>query len=1202
MDVPSVCPKCGTLQGARSSEELRSTLTSPPHETDPEGTTVGRATPAESHSSVLDSLAASVGPIPRITLRETEEGLESPLVKPRAGSTLVPVGCAGRLELLGEIAHGGMGAVLKGHDSSLGRDLAVKVLLDKHMDRPELILRFVEEAQIAGQLQHPGIAPVYELGTLTDRRPFFSMKLVKGRTLAELLRERRNSVTDLSRLLGIFSSMCQTMAYAHARGVIHRDLKPSNVMIGSFGEVQVMDWGLAKVLSHDGEVADTQPRPTDANQTVIATIRSTGDSDLSQAGSVMGTPAYMAPEQAAGDVNRVDERSDVFALGSILCEILTGQPAFAARTTGELRRKAARADTSDALVRLGACSGDADLVCLAKECLAMERDDRPPNAGIVAERMTAYLTSVQDRLHQTELARVAAETRAGTERTRRRLTLALAASIVGLFALGGGGWMYVERQRAARQETLEEAINERIDHASVVQGKAAAAPIGDLASWAEALSEIKGAEDLLRHAEHDPDLAIRVTAVRSQVERGRTEAIQRAREAEADRRLVAHLETVRTDRGEHWDPARTDREFVEAFREYGVDLETMDPKRAGAALTGRAASVEIAAALDDWCAIREYDLAGQPNARSWKGLAEAARVADPDSWRNMLRKLYDQPLSEGLGFLKERAADAVALEKLPAPSLLLLAHMLLRAGAEQESAGVLQIAWRRFPGDFWVNHTLGMLSWTEAGGGGYRRPDEAARYLMAVVVIRPESASGHTNLGAALHDKGDLDGAIAEQREAIRLQPDNAGAHTNLGEVLRRKGKLDEAIAAHREALRLEPGIAEVHTNLGRALSEKGDHNAAIHELREAIRLKPTLAIGHSILGHVLSQLGNRDGAMLELQEALRLQPDLAVAHDNLGKVSLAAGKLDAAITSFRDAVRYKPDNAVFHVDLSEALRRKGDLDGAIEVIREALRLQHDDASAHTSLALALTAKGYLEGAIIEFREALRHHPDDAPAHVHLAKALRSRGQYAQAVEQLRQALELAGDKAEEQLPGLSRLLIEFEHEAALAARLPAVLRGVERPRDASDAFELARVARAESKFAGAARLSAHALSAKAEIADDVKTGRRYQAACLAALAGCGQGRDDPVPDAGARETLRKQALEWLRADLKRNAAIFDGADASTRKEIAERLARWQKDPDLAGVRDDAKLAALPRQERQAWKDLWSDVDAMREKALENKP
>src|SRR5262249_15113593 len=145
-------------------------------------------------------------------------------------------------------------------DPGMGRDLALKILLDRHRQRPDLIERFVEEAQICGQLQHPGIVPVYELGALADRRPFFTMKLVKGRTLAAHLAAR--SDPEWPRFLSIFEAVCQTVAYAHARGVIHRDLKPSNIMVGAFGEVQVMDWGLAKVLSRDGDAARAdQPPP-----------------------------------------------------------------------------------------------------------------------------------------------------------------------------------------------------------------------------------------------------------------------------------------------------------------------------------------------------------------------------------------------------------------------------------------------------------------------------------------------------------------------------------------------------------------------------------------------------------------------------------------------------------------------------------------------------------------------------------------------------------------------------------------------------------------------------------------------------------------------------------------------------------------------------------------------------------------------------
>ncbi len=189
-------------------------------------------------------------PVSPVVLRKCDEMGDSPQLASSA-----------RLQLLGELGRGGMGAIVKGRDMELGRDVAVKVLLKAHQGKPEMVERFVDEAQIQGQLQHPGVAPVYELGRLMDDRPYFSMKLVKGQTLSQLLAERENGKpvrTALARLLSIFEQICQTLAYAHARNLIHRDLKPSNVMVGAYSELQVMDWGLAKVLAAGGSANEKQ--------------------------------------------------------------------------------------------------------------------------------------------------------------------------------------------------------------------------------------------------------------------------------------------------------------------------------------------------------------------------------------------------------------------------------------------------------------------------------------------------------------------------------------------------------------------------------------------------------------------------------------------------------------------------------------------------------------------------------------------------------------------------------------------------------------------------------------------------------------------------------------------------------------------------------------------------------------------------------
>ncbi|MFL5342796.1 MAG: serine/threonine-protein kinase, partial [Gemmataceae bacterium] len=313
---------------------------------------------------------------------------------------------ASRYELVGEIGRGGMGVVIKGRDHDLCRDVAMKVLLEDFQTHDEALRRFVEEARIGGRLTHPGVVPVYELGTLPDRRPYFTMKLVDGKTQAQLLADRRDPHHDLPRFLKIFEQICQTMAYAHSRGVIHRDLKPQNVMVGAFGEVQVMDWGLAKTLaSREREQSeDSRPRPENIAD------------GQTHAGQIMGTPAYMPPEQARGDLDHLDERADVFSLGAILCEILTGHPPYAGG--GDRLAQAVIADLADGFDRLDRCQADIDLIQLAKLCLDPDPERRPRNAEAVAAAVTAYLTGVQEKLRAAEMERAAARAKVEEERKR----------------------------------------------------------------------------------------------------------------------------------------------------------------------------------------------------------------------------------------------------------------------------------------------------------------------------------------------------------------------------------------------------------------------------------------------------------------------------------------------------------------------------------------------------------------------------------------------------------------------------------------------------------------------------------------------------------------------------------------------------------------------------------------------------------------
>ncbi|MEE8468086.1 MAG: serine/threonine-protein kinase, partial [Planctomycetota bacterium] len=469
--------------------------------------------------SVLESLAPRLGERGKVLLREEETGQGSPVINPRAAEAAGLTKGRGNYQLLGEIARGGMGTVFKGHDQDLGRDVALKVLHKKLSEDPAILQRFVEEAQIGGQLQHPGIVPVYELGLMADDRPFFTMKLVKGRTLADLLKARKSPDEDRHRLLSIFEQICQTLAYAHSKGVIHRDLKPANVMVGAFGEVQVVDWGLAKVLGTGRR--DDSELDEDASQiSVIETVRSTDtDGSASMAGSVLGTPAYMPPEQAQGNVEELDERADVFALGAVLMTILTGQPPYVGPRKVVLTM-AAQANHVEALERLADCKADPELVELCIECLSPDMQLRPAKAGELAARITAHLASLAERAQRAEVAAAEEQVRAtealarvAQERHARRLTMGLAAAMA-VAMLGIGGWMWGESQRAERVREVAAQVQAELDEARIAEGAR---------DWPVAIAAAGRARVLARTGEGGAELLGQVDALLAVLEAGAEE-------------------------------------------------------------------------------------------------------------------------------------------------------------------------------------------------------------------------------------------------------------------------------------------------------------------------------------------------------------------------------------------------------------------------------------------------------------------------------------------------------------------------------------------------------------------------------------------------------------------------------------------------------------------------------------------------------
>jgi hypothetical protein len=479
---------------------------------------------------VLETLHDSAGITTSHVLLRDEPDAPLPVVGP--GAVAVGQGGQGRYHVLGEIARGGMGIVLKGRDTDLGRDVALKVLHPSHTRNPAIVQRFIEEAQVGGQLQHPGILPVYELGLDAELRPYFTMRLVKGRTLAALLEERPVPAHDLGRFLAIFEQVCQAVAYAHARGVIHRDLKPSNIMVGAFGEVQVVDWGLSKVLRQGGVTEGAQAQQGGAVEPRVTTVRSTGGSSASQSGAILGTPSYMGPEQARGEVEDLDEQADVFALGAVLCEILTGQPPYVGDRP-QVLADAAAGRLDDARARLDSCGAEGELVRLAGRCLSVSRAARPRHAGVLAREVAAFLTSVGDRARAAEIAAAEARAKVEAERKARRRTTVLALAL-GLAVTSGVTFALIaERERRTRAEQSIASVAALYHKAFWFRDQARRIPPEQLDTWEQALGQVRKTAEIVGSGAIDEDTRASVARILADLRQEEENVRERARQYRA---------------------------------------------------------------------------------------------------------------------------------------------------------------------------------------------------------------------------------------------------------------------------------------------------------------------------------------------------------------------------------------------------------------------------------------------------------------------------------------------------------------------------------------------------------------------------------------------------------------------------------------------------------------------------------------------
>jgi serine/threonine-protein kinase len=984
-------------------------------------------------------------------------------------------------EMEAVLGRGGMGVVYKARHPRLNRAVALKMLLAGPYAGPGELERFFREAQTVAGLRHANIVQVHEAGDV-DGRPYFAMEFVEGGSLAQNLTGKPQPPRQAAALVATVAEAVHT---AHQRGVVHRDLKPGNILLTADGTPKLTDFGLARQLDSAG--------------------------GLTQSGAPVGTPSYMAPEQAEGKSRDIGPMVDVYALGAILYELLTGRPPFRGATAAETVQQVIHQEPAPPCRLNASVPRDLETVCL--KCLQKDAQRRYPSAVALAEDLGRWQRGEP----------VAARPVTRVERVlrwagRNRMAAGLVFTVLALLGVAVGAGLR-EWARAAQRRA-------------------------EVANWEARLNEAISLQQEGRYAESG-------TILEQLSDAGPDDLRERIERAWTDLSLVERLDAIRVNRGifqqglfnRRRSNARADRDYGEALEVAGLVDLTSVPQDAAARVETSNIRRALVAALDDW-AICTTD-----PKRRW--LLEVARRADPDpqGWRDRVRDpdAWADPVVLG------ELARTASVQKQTVQLLVALGERLQDAGAD--AVPFLTRVHQRYPGYFWANLVLGDALLRK------KHYVEATRYYQAALALRPGVAVVYNQLGVALAVTGRLDEAIDHFHEALRIDPALTVAHCHLANSLKLRGRVAEAIDHYHKALRIDPDDATVHSNLGVTLTEMG---------------RPLEGVQH-------------------YRQALRIDPTRASVHRNLGNALYALGQADEAIDHFRQYLRSNARDTGVLNDLALALQSKGRTDEASDQLRRALQVDPKGAPTHVNLGLVLLEQGRLDEAIDHLRQAVRHDPALAQAHGSLGSALLAVGRYREAQTATRRALDLL-EPDHPLRAGASQQLRRCRHVLGLEARLQAVLEGKDRPVSAAERLEFAELCQLRKKYAAAAGLYGEAFAAAPQLADDLRAGRRYNAARAAALAGCGHGDDHGKLSTAEQARWREQARQWLRADLAFWSKVV-GGDAARKGLVEKNLMRWQGDPGLAGLRDPTALDKLPSAERQECRSLWREVDALLKRA-----
>ena len=1017
------------------------------------------------------------------------------------------------------LGRGGVGVVYRAKHLKLNRYVALKMLLSGAYADPHELARFTREAEAVASLRHAHVVQVYDVGEF-DGKPYLTMEIMDGGSLA---RDLAGAPQPAARAASLLVTLATAAHAAHLGGIVHRDLKPSNILLTADGTAKISDFGLAR--------------------------RMAGDATITEIAAHVGTPSYMAPEQAAGKAAAVGPPADVYALGAILYETLTGRPPFRGESSSDTERQVITQEPVPPSRLNPKVPRDLETICL--KCLRKEPHRRYASAAALAEDLLRFGRGEPVAARRAGIPERAAK----WVRRRPAAAVAIAATAVMFVgALGGGLWLASDR--AATVRAVEEDLNDVLRYQRSANWRAAAAAL----DRARFRLGNRDSADLRRRLEH----------------------------AARDSELMDRLEAIRVDRT--GGNART-AEFRDVNKAYAGALvpagfaDLSEPPAATAARV-RESNVRpaIIAGLDDWSQSTD-----DPRRREW--LLEVARQADvdPTGWRGSVR---DAAARKDGPELARLLADVPVAEH-PVPFLLGAAQHLNLHG-HNPLPFFLRIQ-RAHPGDFWANMMLGHVQLEGGDAAG------AARYYQAAVAVRPDAASGHNGLGIANLALARNDEAAEHFRRALRLRPDFTDARINLSGALVAVGRTDEAVREVELAAEQDPQYGVAQCRVGDVLSIAGRDAEAIKSYLAAFALTPRLVAGEERMRAALTRHGRAEDvratwlAVLNDGRPRRNALDEAAAY---AEYCLFIKRDDAyravrptlltALAANRDArVAERTGRACLLLppgSADELKRATAAIDAAIDA---------DRATPTQYTTYFLFAKGLAEFRAGRMESALQilegpAAPVLGPAPGLVAAMARQRlGKADSAREALaRAAVAFDWDpgRASSREVWMFHVL-RREAERAILPELPRFLAGEYEPHNDVERLAMSAECQFRELHATRARLLAHVADSGSD--SDLAVRCRGLAVVAAAVAGCGLGKDTPALSDTEREHWRMRARRWVRKQL--TAAAAGGAEqAGIRGRMP--LSSWLAAPELACVRDPAALSRLPAAERQEWTDLWEQA------------